>query len=76
MKKIVEALIFAAPEPINESDISKVADLKKDEIYPIVEQLNRLYDETGRTFRMGQAIRVTVKAVNVARRQINFDVVV
>ncbi len=32
--------------------------------------------KTGRTFRMGQAIRVTVKAVNVARRQINFDVVV
>ena len=31
--------------------------------------------KTGRTFRMGQAIRVAVKAVNVARRQINFDVV-
>ncbi|NDY41824.1 ribonuclease R [Dissulfurirhabdus thermomarina] len=47
-----------------------------DDYYVLEENRHRLVGKrTGRTFQIGQVVRVSVKAVNVARRHINFELV-
>lgn len=52
-KNLVEALIFAAPEPVG---IARLAELinnaSYEEISTSITELNKLYEETGRTFRI------------------------
>lgn len=52
-KLILESLIFAAPEPIDEKTILQIVDdLESDRIPALVDDLNAEYEETDRTFRI------------------------
>lgn len=50
---LLEALIFAAPEPVDESRLAEMADgVAPAEVPGIVEGLNAAYEATGRAFRI------------------------
>lgn len=50
---MVEALIFAAPEPVDADRISQlIPDLTGGDVIRVVDSLNEIYDRTGRAFRI------------------------
>jgi len=50
-RKLIEALVFAAPEPIDdETLIEIIGSASEDQISSHIEELNRHYEETGRAF--------------------------
>ena len=49
---IIEALIFAAPEPVNDAKLAKIAGVHREEIPTFVESLNSSYERQGRSFRI------------------------
>ncbi len=51
-EEIVEALIFAAPEPVPAAKLGKIAGIAKEEIPSLVEKLNRAYSRSGRPFEI------------------------
>jgi len=51
-EKIVEAILFATPEPINLSRISEVSEVPKERCRGIIERLNQFYKETDRAYRI------------------------
>ena len=51
-KGVVEALLFAAPEPIAASRIASATNLSRGAIEAIIEELNADYGDTGRSFRI------------------------
>ncbi|MBU0650555.1 SMC-Scp complex subunit ScpB [bacterium] len=54
-KQIIEALLFAADEPLLYKEISSaVEDLKEDQLTDIIDQLNAEYIEQRRTFRINK----------------------
>jgi len=53
-KAILEALIFASPEPVQHSKLAKIAGLSREEIPVIVEELNESYCKYGRSFQIRQ----------------------
>lgn len=49
--QLVEALIFAAPEPVDESRIAEIiGNVSLEEILSSIEELNRFYEESERSF--------------------------
>ncbi|UCC80721.1 MAG: SMC-Scp complex subunit ScpB [Candidatus Zixiibacteriota bacterium] len=48
----LEALLFASPEPLNDSEIGRILGQNKKEIPGIVERLNEKYAQWGRSFRI------------------------
>jgi segregation and condensation protein B len=51
-KKIVEALIFTAPEPITDAHLAKTAGVDKQDVIRLIDELNSSYEHTGRSFRI------------------------
>jgi len=51
-KGIIEALIFVAYEPIEPADLAKAANLTKESVGKIVDELNNDYAASGRSFRI------------------------
>ncbi len=51
-ERIVEALIFASPEPVPPSKLAKIASLPQSDVPKVVERLNAEYDRTGRPFEV------------------------
>lgn len=49
---VVEALLFAADEPLGAARIASIAGIPIDAVAGLVEELNRVYAESGRTFRV------------------------
>jgi segregation and condensation protein B len=48
---LIEALIFAAPEPVDETTLIEIiGNISKEQISSNIEELNRHYEETGRAF--------------------------
>ena len=50
--RIIEALLFAADEPLGIGRITQVAGLEPDAIIAAVDELNDIYSASGRTFRI------------------------
>ena len=48
----VEALLFASPEPLEDREIARIIGCPKREIPSIIDDLNRKYEEWGRSFRV------------------------
>lgn len=51
-KSIIEALIIASPEPISDGKLSKIIGIDKNDIVSIVQQLNKEYKESERSFEI------------------------
>jgi len=52
-KGIIEALIFASPRPISAKQLTRFADIESvTEVDKIIEDLNRIYENNGRSFRI------------------------
>jgi len=51
-KEIVEALIFASPEPINLTQLAKTAKISKSSVQDIIDELNDEYSNSRRSFRI------------------------
>ena len=53
IKRIVEALIFASDNPVNENRIKNIIqELNNSQIQEIIEELNSEYDQSQRSFRI------------------------
>jgi segregation and condensation protein B len=53
---LIEALIFASPEPVSAQRLAEVVgDLKSEEVVALVAELNALYDHEGHSFRIVKA---------------------
>lgn len=53
ISRLVEALIFAAPEPVDEDTLVEIINnVDRDRIPIYIEELNRHYEETGRAFHV------------------------
>lgn len=48
----LEALLFAAPDPLSDKEIGKIIGKNKKEIPGIIDHLNDKYEQWGRTFRI------------------------
>lgn len=51
-EKIVEAILFATPEPISLKRIAEISELDPERVKTIIEQLNQFYRETDRAYRI------------------------
>jgi len=49
---ILEALIFAAPEPVQEVKLAKVAGMQKEQVAGVISELNEIYNQNGRSFEI------------------------
>jgi segregation and condensation protein B len=57
MKEVVEALLFAAQEPLSSERLSKILGISPEAVAELVSELNAEYEATGRTFRVERIAR-------------------
>jgi segregation and condensation protein B len=51
-KRIIEAIIFAAPSPVADTILCNITDTPKKEIQAVIDEINADYTRTGRPFRI------------------------
>ena len=49
---IVEALIFAAPEPVHDAKLARIAGVPREQIGRIIDELNKKYESATRSFEI------------------------
>jgi segregation and condensation protein B len=70
---VVEALLFAADEPLGAARLAQIAGIEPDAVAGLVEQLNVVYSAAGRTFRIhkvaqGYQLYTTAEYAECVRR--------
>ena len=59
IKKIVEALLFASPEPLTQSKVNGIFTPDSPNLKKIIEQLNIQYDNEGHAFEIRRFWRIS-----------------